>query len=485
MQLKVQVISEEIVKPSSPTADRLRRYQLSFLDQLNASFYNALVYFYPKICDTEANKITVSNRLKHSISNALTYFYPLAGRITDDQLFVDCNDEGIPFLEVGVECQLSDVLNNPIPKELNKLLPFEFHGAKKIPLGIQFNVFDCGGIAVGVCISHKIGDALSFFSFVNMWAAIARGETNLIAPEFKSASLFPPRDLWGYTPGASLIKKGQTITKRFVFCATKVEEIRRKYAENTNQTRPTRVEALSAFIWERFLTAFGARSRPDTLCAIVHLVNLRARIEPPMPVEEIRRKYAENTNQTRPTRVEALSAFIWERFLTAFGARSRPDTLCAIVHLVNLRARIEPPMPGSLFGNLSGLAMTIPSMDSNIVTQIRDSIKTVNKEYVMKLKNGYTHQEYLRDKAASYGKGEMVSLTFTSLCRFPMYEADFGWGKPIWAGSADRQIKNVTTFTDAINGDGIEAWVTLNEEEMAKFDCDEELLAYVNNPKSL
>ncbi|MBA0620990.1 hypothetical protein Godav_006650 [Gossypium davidsonii] len=423
MQLKVQVISEEIVKPSSPTADRLRRYQLSFLDQLNASFYNALVYFYPKICDTEANKITVSNRLKHSISNALTYFYPLAGRITDDQLFVDCNDEGIPFLEVGVECQLSDVLNNPIPKELNKLLPFEFHGSKKVPLGIQFNVFDCGGIAVGVCISHKIGDALSFFSFVNMWAAIARGETNLIAPEFKSASLFPPRDLWGYTPGASLIKKGQTITKRFVFCATKVEEIRRKYAENTNQTRPTRVEALSAFIWERFLTAFGARSRPDTLCAIVHLVNLRA--------------------------------------------------------------RIEPPMPGSLFGNLSGLAMTIPSMDSNIVTQIRDSIKTVNKEYVMKLKNGYTHQEYLRDMATSYGKGEMVSLTFTSLCRFPMYEADFGWGKPIWAGSADRQIKNVTTFTDAINGDGIEAWVTLNEEEMAKFDCDEELLAYVNNPKSL
>ncbi|XP_016676206.1 stemmadenine O-acetyltransferase [Gossypium hirsutum] len=310
MQLDVQVISEEIVKPSSPTDDRLRRYQLSFLDQQTPLVYNAMVYFYPKICNIEANKITILHRLKQSISNALTCFYPLAGRIMEDQLFVDCNDEGIPFLEARVKCQLLDVLNNPIPKELNKLLPFEFHvsgtDAEHVLLGIQFNVFDCGGIGIGVCISHKIGDALSFFSFVNIWASIARGETNLIVPEFKSASLFPPRAI----PEARQLKKEQIVTKRFVFGATKVEEIRRKYGENTSQTRPSRVEALSAFIWDRFVTAFGLRSRPDTLSTIIHVVNLRA--------------------------------------------------------------RIDPPLPGSSFGNLYSLALTIPSMDNNIVTQIRD-----------------------------------------------------------------------------------------------------------------
>ncbi|KAK8333425.1 hypothetical protein V6Z12_A10G201600 [Gossypium hirsutum] len=395
MQLDVQVISEEIVKPSSPTDDRLRRYQLSFLDQQTPLVYNAMVYFYPKICNIEANKITILHRLKQSISNALTCFYPLAGRIMEDQLFVDCNDEGIPFLEARVKCQLLDVLNNPIPKELNKLLPFEFHvsgtDAEHVLLGIQFNVFDCGGIGIGVCISHKIGDALSFFSFVNIWASIARGETNLIVPEFKSASLFPPRAI----PEARQLKKEQI---------------------------------------------------------------------------EIRRKYGENTSQTRPSRVEALSAFIWDRFVTAFGLRSRPDTLSTIIHVVNLRARIDPPLPGSSFGNLYSLALTIPSMDNNI--------------YVKKLQDGYDHMKYFRE-ITSYARGEILTFSFTSLCRFPMYEADFGWGKPIWASSVDRQIKNITTFMDTINGDGIEAWIALNVEEMAKFDCDEELLAYVNNPKSL
>ncbi|XP_022775628.1 vinorine synthase-like [Durio zibethinus] len=430
MKLEVEVISKEIVKPSSPTPDRLCRYQLSFLDQLTPTIYNPLILFYPEICDTEANKIRTSDQLKQSISNALTYFYPLAGRIMENQMFVDCNDEGIPFLEVRVKCQLSDVIKNPVPCELNKLLPFEIEDAKEPPLGIQFNIFDCGGLGIGVCISHKIGDAVSFFSFVNTWAAISRGEKKLVAPEFVSASLFPPRNLSGYTPSIRQTKE-QIITKRFVFSASKIEEIRGKYSDN-----------------------------------------------------------ASFENQARPTRVEALSAFIWSRFVAATDIRSRPDTFCSIFHMVNLRTRIDPPQPEYSFGNLYSFTITIPSMDragesnfTNVVSQMRDSIKRVNNEYVKKIQNGYNHFDSIKEIAASSAKGDMISFTFTSLCRFPMYEADFGWGKPIWAGSAARDIKNVVAFMDAVAGNGIEAWVSLKEEDMAKFESDEELLGYINAPK--
>ncbi|KAE8736336.1 BAHD acyltransferase [Hibiscus syriacus] len=423
MELEVEVVSEEIVKPSSPTDDGLRCYQLSFLDQLYPSLYHSQIYFFPRICDTNVDEITISDRLKQSISNALTYFYPLGGRMTEDQLFVDCNDEGVPFVEARVNCKLSDVLNNPVPKELNKLLPFEIHGDHKILLGVKLNVFDCGGIGIGVCVSHKIGDALSFFSFVKIWAAIARGETKLIGPEFKSASLFPPRDLSGFTPIISQLKIEQLITKRFVFGATKVEEIRRKYSEKSTQTRPTRVEALSAFIWDRLISAINVRSKPNTLFIINHMVNIRPRIEPPVPEYSI--------------------------------------------------------------GNFFSFAPTIPSMeDSNLVSQMRDSIRAVNNEYVKKLQDGYNHLDSFKEKTSSYGKGEIVPFTFTSLCRFPLYDADFGWGKPVWAAFGDREIKNTAVFLDTITGDGIEAWVTLNEEEMAKLDSDEELLAYADSPKS-
>ncbi|XP_022775854.1 vinorine synthase-like [Durio zibethinus] len=423
MNLEVEVISKVIIQPSSPTPERLRRYQLSFLDQITPPVYNPLVLFYPEKCDTQESKIEISNQLKQSISNALTYFNPLAGRIRDN-LFVDCNDEGIPFVEARVKCQLSEVIKDPVPLELNKLFPFDLYDAGELPLGIQFNIFDCRGIGVGVCISHKLGDALSFFTFVNMWAAIARGEKKLVTPEFVSASLFPPRSITGYNPNIRQTKE-KIITKRFVFTASKIEEIRGKYADKTSSENPK-----------------------------------------------------------RPTRIEALSAFIWSRFVVATKVISRPDTFCAVFHLVNLRTRMDPPLADYSFGNLYSFATTVPSMDSrenchNLVSQIRDSIRKINVEYVKKVQDGQDHLDYIKEIAERPIRGETSFFSCTSLCRFPLYEADFGWGKPIWVGSAARASTNGVIFLDSASGDGIEAWVNLKEEDMAKFDCDEELLAYI------
>ena len=62
----------------------------------------------------------------------------------------------------------------------------------------------------------------------------------------------------------------------------------------------------------------------------------------------------------------------------------------------------------------------------------------------------------------------------------PIYEVDFGWGKPIWVGRVSLPFKNVVVFIDTKSGGGIEAWVNLNEEDMAKFESDTNLLAYVS-----
>ncbi|OMO81439.1 Transferase [Corchorus olitorius] len=371
MNLEVEVVSREIVQPSSPTPDRLRSYQLSSLDQIIPSIYNPWVMFYPEICDTEANKIKTSDQLKQSISKALTYFYPLAGRMALDNISVECNDEGIPFLEARVKSKLWDVTSNPVPSELNKLLPFDLYDdLEEFPMGIQFNIFECGGIGIGLCINHKIGDALSFFTFVNLWAAIARGDKKLVAPELGLASLFPPRDLSGLTLINLPKPKEKLINKRFVFSASKIEKIRGKCASLENQTRPTRVEALSAFIWSRFVAAI-----------------------------------------------------------------------------------------------------------ENLVTQFRESIKELDEEYVKKLQDGYNRIDYMTEITAGYG--EIIVLSFTSLCRFPIYEADFGWGRPIWVCSAARNMMNLVVFIDTVDGKGIEAWICLKEEDMAKFESDDEILASI------
>lgn len=74
--------------------------------------------------------------------------------------------------------------------------------------------------------------------------------------------------------------------------------------------------------------------------------------------------------------------------------------------------------------------------------------------------------------------GERSVYTCTSWCRFPMYEADFGWGKPEWITVPEAPWKNMILLMDAKNGDGIEAMVSLDKEEMAAFEQNQELLSF-------
>ncbi|KAK3189476.1 hypothetical protein Dsin_029037 [Dipteronia sinensis] len=75
-----------------------------------------------------------------------------------------------------------------------------------------------------------------------------------------------------------------------------------------------------------------------------------------------------------------------------------------------------------------------------------------------------------------FNRGEIVSFNITSLCRFPLYESNFGWGKPVWVGSVSLAFSNVVGFIYTVSRNGIEAWMNLKEEDMAKLEVDEELI---------
>lgn len=421
--LSVEVISEEIVKPSSPTHEDLHHYQLSFNDQMSPPVYNPLALFYASNGDSKFNADDISDRLKKSLSDVLTHYYPLAGRIKDNSS-IDCNDEGIPFLVARVNCRLSDVIQNPVPGELNKLVPFELDAHTEIPFGAQLNVFECGGIAVGACISHKIADALSYFVFVNYWAATSCGDKEVVSPQFMAATLFPPKNISGpFAPGIG-ITKDNIITNMYVFDASKIEALKQKYADS---------EGLKG--------------------------------------------------QKPPSRVEALSAFIWNRFVAATKDESGPEKIYSVHHAVNLRPRFEPPQPQSSFGNLFSVAITVPSLNSGeedhgLVRQVREKIKKIDADYVKNLQQGNQLLDFMREHAAKFMRGEVVTFSFTSLCRFPLYEADFGWGKPTWFGSPALTFKNLVFFVDTPSGDGIEAYISLKKEDMAKFESDEEFVTF-------
>ncbi|KAL3577884.1 hypothetical protein D5086_019388 [Populus alba] len=303
MKIEIEVISNEIIKPSSPTPD-----------QISPPTYNPLLLFYPADGDVKINNIEKPNQLKQSLSEILNLYYPLAGRIKDN-LFVECNDEGIPFFQAEVKCRLPQVVENPEPSELNKLIPFALDDAEELPLGIQYSIFECGGIVIGLCISHKVGDASSLFTFIKYWAATARGEADHISrPDFISATLFPPINISGFKPATGITKE-DVVTKRFVFRSSSIELLKEKCSPASGSLE----------------------------------------------------------NQRPPSRVEAF----------------------------------EPPLPEYSFGNYYRIAFTISSIDTgeendNLVSQIRDSIGKIDKEYVKKLQKGSEHLGFIKERAARF-----------------------------------------------------------------------------------
>ncbi|GMN49112.1 hypothetical protein TIFTF001_018266 [Ficus carica] len=440
MKLEVQVISEERIKPSSPTPEHLRHYQLSFLDQLSPPVYMPVVLFFPTEPDNNSNNLLTRdqrlNQVKKSLSEALSLYYPLAGVVKEEELCVDCNDDGAYFVLAQANCNLSSLLDDPNPNDMNELIAVAIDDDRvaELPVGVKVTFFDCDGMTVSLCLNHKVGDALSFFMFLTAWAALSRGETDITPPQFGVGKLFPAKELADFTAKHGIMKH-DIVTKRFVFDASEIAELRVKYEDKTNieyQRRPTRVEALSAFIWSR-------------LVAVTHP------------------KGGDNGGDN--------------------------NAIYTVLHAVNLRTRTDPPLPNSYFGNLNRIAVSAPPLEPEngsykIVTHVRDSIKRIDPEFVKKLQQeDHGHLSFLKQRLAQVKKGEVVSFSFTSLCRFPIYEADFGWGKPAFVGSARLSYKNLVCFFDTKSGDGIEAWVNLRTEDMAKFEADEEILAYVS-PKS-
>ncbi|KAL6970095.1 hypothetical protein U1Q18_029800 [Sarracenia purpurea var. burkii] len=72
---------------------------------------------------------------------------------------------------------------------------------------------------------------------------------------------------------------------------------------------------------------------------------------------------------------------------------------------------------------------------------------------------------------------------FTSLCRLPLYEIDFGWGKPYLVSNVCVPVEMVALL-DTKCGTGIEAWVSLNEPYILEFEKDPDIAALIGSSLS-
>ncbi|XP_065851213.1 stemmadenine O-acetyltransferase-like [Euphorbia lathyris] len=418
MKVEVEITSEEYIKPSSPTPQHLRHLHYSFLDQLQPHSFVPLLHFYsPK---PSINTSETCNILKKSLSKVLTIFYPLAGRV-NNTAYIDCNDQGILFIEAKTNCQISEILRNKNPYNNSDFIPCQqLEKAGDLAAFAQVTLFKCGGLVISFSMSHKIGDGLSMFTFLQSWGAVtATGITHIIkVPPFGSTSLFPPIDFSGSDPTTQIMKENpeKVVTKLFMFDATTLSALKTKYnSSDRSRTNWSRVEALVSFIWSRFTTTIKADKN---------------------------RRY---------------------RLLQA----------------VNLRGRMEPPLPMLSFGNyaIGNVEDMNNEDDDGIVKRVADSTRNVKVEYIKMLQNKEEQSKYFKRVIEDFSREDVVTFSLSSVQYFPVYETDFGWGKPLWVATTPAPRENLALLFPTKDRLGIEAWVCLKEEDMAVFELHNYLVS--------
>ncbi|KAM1027111.1 hypothetical protein ACFX2A_040916 [Malus domestica] len=451
--MKVAIISRKMIKPSSPTPNHHKNLKLSLLDQaFPPSFYANTIFFYSS--DSNSNHghnyggdVTSqqlawerSDRLQKSLSKTLVAFYPFAGQLKD-HVSVECNDEGAYFVEARSNCSLLEILSKPKHKLLPHFIP-AFNADEQLGsavLLVQFTVFNCGGITLGVSHSHKIADASSTCTFFQRWAASTlelesvnnhdrisavnnHDQISAVLPEFVGSSLLPPSDMPFSSSYVMNMAPENLTTRRFVFSAPKIASLSDKIS--------------------RLLQQRG--------------INIT------------------------PTKVEVVSAVL---FKCANAARRSSNPSATFKQAVDLRRRMSPPLPENAIGNLVwSFQLLVENKDielHELVAEMRRGSAEFCNEKANRLKGeeGVSLVFEGNREEFEFGKMGIPMYCFASIWRHPMDEMDFGWGKPIWFTFHMCYKNTIMLLAGTRNDQDIEALVTLEEQEMTRFQRDEMLLA--------
>ena len=292
---------------------------------------------------------------------------------------------------------------------------------------VQVTVFACGGETVGVRIRHSVVDGFTAAHFISAWATASReGIDEVIWPSFDLASLLPAKDLPMVKPRPSpkIFGADKVVTRRFIFDGANISSLKAAACGPSFKREPSRVEAVTALIWRALMAVSRAKHGRLRTSLASHAMNLREKFVPPLPGICCGNLYTEVT--------------------ATFMADSSKTELPNLKELVGLLREVKFKEPVSR----EDVLLTV--------------IKSTNE----------LHE--------ALGKEDVDVYKFTSWCRFPFYGDDFGWGKPAWMTRCHTPVEMIS-LQDTECGDGIEAWVTLDKQDMLQFQQHGDTMAFSSN----
>lgn len=152
---------------------------------------------------------------------------------------------------------------------------------------------------------------------------------------------------------------------------------------------------------------------------------------------------------------------------------------------VNCRHRLEPKLEPLYFGNAIQSIPTIALAGELLSRDLHWSADLLHRNVVAH--DDATVRRGVKDWESNprlfpLGNSDGASITMGSSPRFPMYNNDFGWGRP-WAvrsGKANKFDGKISAFPGRDGGGSIDLEVVLAPEAMAGLEVDLEFMQYVS-----
>uniref|UniRef100_A0A5B7BDQ4 BAHD acyltransferase DCR n=1 Tax=Davidia involucrata TaxID=16924 RepID=A0A5B7BDQ4_DAVIN len=425
--------------------------------------------------------------LKRGLSQTLTHFPALAGRLTTDTdgyVYIECNDAGVDFIHANAaHIFIRDILSpSDVPESVKEFFAFDrtvsYDGHFKPILAVQVTEL-ADGVFIGCAVNHAVTDGTSFWNFFNTFAEVCRGARRISrSPDFhRDSVLISPAVLRLPDDGPKVTFSGDAPLRERIFSFSR-EAIQKLKAKANNR------KWIGYGNGNGTIDAVELMGKQSNDPLKVADGKVTAILENWLFRNAVSRTETESPNRTvEISSFQSLCALLW-RAVTR--ARKFPSSKMTTFRMaVNCRQRLEPKLDPYYFGNAIQSIPTYASAGDVLSRDLRWCAEQLNKNVVAH--NDATVRRFIEDwesdpRCFPLGNFDGAMITMGSSPRFPMYDNDFGWGRPfaVRSGRANKFDGKISAFPGREGGGSVDLEVVLAPETMAGLESDSEFMQYVS-----
>ncbi|XP_071686442.1 uncharacterized acetyltransferase At3g50280 [Rutidosis leptorrhynchoides] len=456
----VNIISKCTVYPHTNSTTKSLQLSVSDLPMLSCQYIQKGV-----LLSQPPSNTNIISLLKLSLSKTLSHFPPLAGRLSTDSsghVHIICNDSGVEFLHAtATHLHTHQILhlNTDVHPCFKTFFAFDktlsYAGHHQPIAAVQVTEL-ADGLFIGCTVNHAVVDGTSFWNFFNTFAEITKGcqkVTNL--PNFSRENVFiSPVVLPLPTNGPSATFSGDEPLRERIIHFSRDAILKLKFRANNPLRKPQNSDLNDTEIYGKVCNDVNGKVNGVTF----------------KPKSEI-------------SSFQSLCAHLW-RAVTR--ARKFNDTKTTTFRMaVNCRHRLDQKVDPLYFGNLIQSIPTVASVGELLSHDLSWAANELHQNVVahdnVMVRQGVKEWEN-NPKLFPLGNFDGAMITMGSSPRFPMYNNDFGWGRPmvVRSGKANKFDGKISAFPGREGDGSIDLEVVLAPETMSCVECDDEFMQYVS-----